>query len=297
MNTTLKGSACGVIAAVAYGTNPLFSLNLFAEGMDVESVLFYRFALAAAFLAVVLPIAGVDLAPRRRELLPIVFGGLAFALSSQMLYQSFLYMDAGVACAILFVYPILVAVIMALFFHEKPSPLTFACIAVALAGVALLYLGDGSGPLSPVGMLLVAVSSLCYAVYIVGVDHSPLRLIPSAKLTFWVLAVGAAMFLTLASLGHGVHPIAPNAHCIANVVGIALVPTIGPILFINVAIKLIGPTLSAIIGALEPVTALAIGVLVFGESLTPRMAAGASLILIAVIVVVARPLLRRALGR
>lgn len=293
MNSTLKGSACGVIAAVAYGTNPLFSLNLYAQGMDVESVLFYRFAIAALVLGAAMLLSGRSLRVGRREMGTLALAGVVFAMSSQTLYQSFLYMDAGIACSILFIYPILVAVIMALFFHERASLLTYGCIGMALAGIAMLYKGDGQTALSAVGLSLVALSSLCYAVYIVGVDHSVLRTVPSARMTFWVLAAGAALFFALTGFGANLHPLAPTAACLGNVLGIGLVPTIIPILFINIAIKNVGPTYSAIIGALEPVTALVIGAVVFGEQVTGRILLGAAMILVAVTLIVARPLLSR----
>lgn len=282
-----------MIAAVAYGTNPLFSLNLYAAGMDVESVLFYRFAFAALVLAAAMLLTRHSLAVSRRQLMALVPAGVVFAMSSQTLYQSFLYMDAGVACSILFIYPILVAVIMTLFFHERASLLTYGCIALATAGIAMLYQGDGSGALSTVGLMLVVASSLCYALYIVGVDHSVLRTVPSARMTFWVLASGAAVFFALSGFGARLHPIGADPAVVANVVGVALVPTIIPILFINIAIKDVGPTYSAIIGALEPVTALVIGASVFGEHVTGRIALGALMILVAVTLIVARPLLHR----
>lgn len=293
MNSSVRGAACGVIAAVAYGTNPLFSLNLYAAGMDVESVLFYRFAFAALVLVAAMLLTRHSLAVSRRQLMALVPAGVVFAMSSQTLYQSFLYMDAGVACSILFIYPILVAVIMTLFFHERASLLTYGCIALATAGIAMLYQGDGSGALSTVGLMLVVASSLCYALYIVGVDHSVLRTVPSARMTFWVLASGAAVFFALSGFGTRLHPIGADPAVVANVVGVALVPTIIPILFINIAIKDVGPTYSAIIGALEPVTALVIGASVFGEHITGRIALGALMILVAVTLIVARPLLHR----
>lgn len=282
-----------MIAAVAYGTNPLFSLNLYAAGMDVESVLFYRFAFAALVLGAAMLLSRHSLAVSRRQLMALVPAGVVFAMSSQTLYQSFLYMDAGVACSILFIYPILVAVIMTLFFHERASLLTYGCIAMATAGIAMLYQGDGSGALSTVGLMLVVASSLCYALYIVGVDHSVLRTVPSARMTFWVLASGAAVFFALSGFGARLYPIGADPAVVGNVVGVALVPTIIPILFINIAIKDVGPTYSAIIGALEPVTALVIGASVFGEHITGRIALGALMILVAVTLIVARPLLHR----
>lgn len=293
MGNNTKGALCGIVAAISYGTNPLFSLKLLDMGLDVESILFYRFAFAALVLGIFITLRGKSLLIIRRAAVPLFLAGIIFALSSQTLYQSFLYMDAGIACAILFVYPILVAVIMAVFFHERASLLTYACIAVALVGIALLYKGDGDVTLSATGMALVIASSLCYAIYIVGVDHSVLRNVPSARMTFWVLVAGTFLFFVFTGFGTKLHPIEPSVECMANIIGVAMVPTVIPILFINVAIKTIGPTYSAILGALEPVTALFIGVTVFGETLTVRIAIGALLILIAVTAIVSRPLLKK----
>lgn len=297
MNNTTKGFVCGILAATAYGTNPLFSLKLMKMGLDVETILFYRFSLAALVLGVFIFLSGKSLAIPKKAVLPLLLAGVIFAMSSQTLYQSFLYMDAGIACSILFVYPILVAVIMAVFFHERASWVTYGCIAVALSGIGLLYQGDGNVSLSTTGLLLVIMSSLCYAVYIVGVDHSVLRDVPSGRMTFWVLLAGSLTFFVCTGLGSQLHPLLLSADCLTNVIGVALVPTVIPILFINVAIKNIGPTYSAIIGALEPVTAIIIGVCVFDETLTWRIVIGALLIFLAVITIVSRPLLAQKFGK
>lgn len=297
MTGKTKGTLCGVAAAMAYGMNPLFSKNLLNYGMDVESVLFYRFVFATLMLVAIMRVRGKRLGASRHEMIPLFVGGIIFALSSQTLYQSFLYMDAGIACSILFIYPILVALIMAMFFHEHVSMLTCSCIAMATAGIAMLYNGDGGVSLSATGMLLVAASSLCYAVYIVGVDHSVLCHVPSGRLTVWVLGAGTVLFFVLTGFGTRLCPVPAEAWAWVNVAGIALVPTVIPILFINIAIKNIGPTYSAIIGALEPVTALIIGVTVFDEKITVRIVMGALLIFTAVVIIVARPLLVRVIPR
>lgn len=53
--------------------------------------------------------------------------------------MSYNYMDAGIASTILFVYPVMVAVIMGIFFKEKISAITVFSILLALSGIALLY--------------------------------------------------------------------------------------------------------------------------------------------------------------
>ena len=98
-------------------------------------------------------------------------------------------MDAGIASTILFVYPVLVAVIMAVFFKEKVSVITAVSIALAFVGISLLYKGEGGKTLSLIGVLLVFISSLTYAIYIIGVNRSSLKDMPTAKLTFYAFIV------------------------------------------------------------------------------------------------------------
>jgi drug/metabolite transporter (DMT)-like permease len=288
LSDTFKGAVCGIVAAVSYGTNPLFSLHLYAEGMTPESVLFYRFAFATLILGLLIRLGGVRLGVSRREVVPLMGAGVVFAISSETLYVSFLYMDAGIACSILFMYPILVALLMILFFGERASVRTFACLVLACTGIGLLYKGNGTATLDWRGLLLVAASSLSYAVYIVGVSLRKLSHYSSGKLTFWVLAGGTLLFFLLTGCGTRLQPIPASASGWVNTLGVALVPTVIPIFFINKAIKTIGPTPSAIMGALEPITALIIGVLVFHESLTPRIVIGCVLIFTAVILVILR---------
>lgn len=292
MNKKFLGLLFGVIAAVSYGMNPLFTLPLYGEGLSVDSTLFYRFAVAALILGAVLLAKGESLKIKRREILPLLFFGVMFSGSSFFLYDSFLYMDAGIASTILFIYPVLVAVIMTLFFKEKASILTFGCIALSMVGIGLLYKGDGETALSSKGMVLVALSALCYSIYIVGVNNSSLKDMPTGKLTFWSIFFGSFTFIVRTDFLTSLQMI-PSTTGLMNVIGLATIPTIISILFINKAIKNIGPTFTSIIGALEPVTALLIGVMVFQETITLQIVIGVMLILVAVTLVVAgKPLLQ-----
>ena len=51
MSEKSKGTLCGIVAAVSYGMNPLGALSLYRAGINTNSVLFYRYALAAVLLA------------------------------------------------------------------------------------------------------------------------------------------------------------------------------------------------------------------------------------------------------
>ena len=107
-----KGFVCGAVAAATYGMNPLFTLPLYKEGLSVDSVLFYRYAFAVLILGILMKIQGQSFALKKNEVLPLLAGGLLFSASSLLLFMSYKHMDAGIASTILFVYPVMVAVIM-----------------------------------------------------------------------------------------------------------------------------------------------------------------------------------------
>ena len=197
------GILCAIGAAVCYGTNPLGALNLYAEGMNTPSVLFYRFGLAWMIIAAVMLFRCLlrreNLRVSWPEFRTVTALGLLFIGSSLTLYLSFHHMPAGVASTILFTYPVMTAVIMLVFFRERLRWSVVSAILLSLAGVLMLYWGDTGGTLSIVGIVLVLVSALTYALYIIVVDKSPVRM-SSFKINFFVLfycAAGMALFALL----------------------------------------------------------------------------------------------------
>lgn len=285
VNKKLIGTACAIGAAVCYGTNPLGALNLYAEGMNTPSVLFYRFGLAWLIIAAVMLFRRESLRVDRREFLTLSALGLLFIGSSLTLYLSFRLMPAGVASTILFTYPVMTAVIMALFFREKITLSTVSSIVLAMAGVLLLYWGDGTGALHLGGVILVLVSALTYALYIIVVDKSPLQM-SSFKINFYVLLYCAAGMALFALLSGQPLMLPPTPTAWLWVSWLAIVPAIMALVMMVYAAKYIGSTPTAILGALEPTTAVLIGVLVFAEPFTLRLLLGILLVLASVSIVV-----------
>ncbi len=285
MDAKLRGTICGVAAAVCYGTNPLGAMNLYRDGLTANSTLFYRFGLAALILGVMMLVQRKSFALTRRELGILAVLGVLMGSSSSSLYFSFNLMDVGIASTLLFVYPVMVAVIMAVLFHEKVTVATVVSILLSLGGIALLnHTGDGSS-LSTWGVTLVMISSLTYAVYIVVVNKSSLRL-SSIKLTFYVLLFGVLTILGFTfAMGETVQML-PSARSWLYAFQLAVLPTVLSLVLMVIAVHDIGSTPTAIMGALEPMTAVAIGVLVFGESFTARLAVGIVLILTAVMLII-----------
>ena len=205
MNVKAKGYLLGIVAAATYGMNPLFALPLYEAGMNPDSVLFFRYLFAIPVLGMMIKLRGRDFKLKRKEIFPLIIMGLLVALSSLTLFQSYNYMAAGIASTLLFVYPIMVALIMAFLFKEKLTLQTILCIMLALGGIALLYKGEDGSVLSLTGVMLVIASALSYAIYIVAVNRPLLREIATLKLTFYVLVFGLSLFLVRVDFGASLH--------------------------------------------------------------------------------------------
>ena len=286
MNAKAKGYILGSIAAASYGMNPLFALPLYKAGMDPDSVLFFRYLFAIPLLGIMIKARGRSFKIQRKETFPLIIMGLLVALSSLTLFLSYNYMAAGIASTLLFVYPIMVALIMAMVFKEKLALQTIVCMLLALGGIGLLYKSEDGSTLSLIGTLLVFASSLSYAIYIVGINQTSLKNVATLKVTFYVLLFGLSHFVARL-LYSGVLNTPDQWYLWANLLALAVFPTAISFLCTTGAIQYIGSTPTAILGALEPVTAIFFGIAVFGESLTVRESFGLVMIIVAVTFVIA----------
>ena len=158
----------GLFSSATFGLIPFFSIPLMQGGMSAECALFYRFLIASLTLGLILRLRG----ERFKAPLPMLGGlclsSLFYLLAALLLFWSFRHMPSGMASTIQFLYPVQVMLIMVFFFHERFSWITAASIALAVAGVYMLG-GDGSsGEISLLGFSMALLSSLCNALYIIG---------------------------------------------------------------------------------------------------------------------------------
>ncbi|MCC8118456.1 MAG: DMT family transporter [Bacteroidales bacterium] len=287
MNTSqAKGYLMGAIAACTYGMNPLFALPLYEQGLDANSVLLCRYVFGIFIMALMIWGRRQPFHIPRRAIGPVAVLGLLMGFSSLFLFESYTYMDAGIASTLLFVYPIMVAIIMTCVFKEKLTWLTITCVIGAFAGILCLYKGEDGVSLSPMGTLLVMLSALAYAVYLVWINRGELAKIPTVTLTFYVLTFGSVIFIFNALL-HQSMTLPRDWLGWGCAVGLGLMPTAVSLFCTSIAIAAIGSTPTAILGALEPLTAVVFGVTIFHETLTGRDILGLCLIVIAVTVVIA----------
>ena len=285
----VKGYVCGCLSAICYGVNPLFSLPVMERGVGVDSILFYRYSIAAVALAVLMLIKKIDFRLKIKELIAVVIMGSLFCSSSIFLFESYRMMPAGIASTILFVYPVLTAIIMAVFFKEKIRWFTILSLVLSFGGLMLLYKGDESGSVTLMGIFFVVMSSLTYAIYIIGVNRSALKEMNGIKLSFYAIVVGTFV-LFFFRLGCGTQlQMVPDGFSWLCLAGLGIVPTTISLVSLAVSIRNIGSTPAAILGALEPATAVFFGCIVFHEPFTLSLASGFVLIILAVTLIIVAP--------
>ena len=257
------------------------------QGMQFWSILLYRFLFAMLALACILLLDKQSFRIRRKEILPLFLLAFLYDCSAVFLFWGYKFMSSGVATTIHFMYPLAVALAMMCFFREKGSVWVFAAIGMSIVGAVLLSLGnvDFTRGNTTLGMVSAAVSVVSYGGYIVGVRKSRAVGIDSTVLTCYVMGLGALYFIAGGLVTGGIR-IETDGTAWLCILGVALPATAVSNMTLVQAIKRIGPTLTSVFGALEPLTAVVIGVAVFGEPFTVQGAAGILLIVAAVTIVI-----------
>ncbi|MGL4293345.1 MAG: EamA family transporter [Bacteroidales bacterium] len=281
-----KGVALAMISSSTFGMIPLFALPVLHAGINTESVLFYRFGLSTVLLGIYLLIRREDLRVTMKEFATLFVLGVFFALTALFLTGSYLYLPSGIGTTIHFLYPVVVTGIMILFFKNKASVPVVLASLLAIAGVYLLSMNETAGAINLKGMGMVLVTVFTYAIYIVGVNKSCVHKMEGLKMTFFVLLSSSLVFLANLLLSGNELSAIPNVSVGINLFMLALLPTIVSDLALILAIQHVGSTTTAILGCMEPVTAVAVGVLLLNEQFGMSQIFGIVVIFLAVFLVI-----------
>lgn len=286
----ILGYIAGILAGVSYGTNPLFGKALMESGVPIMVMLFFRYAFAALFLAALMLFKKESFRATRSNLGLLILLGLFFAGSSITLFCSYEYIPSGLATTLIYLYPVIVALMM-VFLRIYPGWQTWTAIAATFVGIVLLSTPSGDVPIRPLGVLLAVGSALCYSFYLVIINRSKrIRNVSEHTLTFYSLVTGAVLFAVIRTIqGGGMLTGVDTFADWGNLIGLALIPTMVSMLTIAISSRYIGPTKTAVLGVFEPLTAILIGTMVFGEALTTKMVIGIAICVAAVVFMILKP--------
>ena len=262
-----KGILFAALSAATFGLIPLYANQAILDGVNNETILVYRYGIAGIVYAIYLLFRRMNMRLTRREVKEVTLAGVGgYGITAFFLMWSYHYMPTGVATAIHFFYPVVVALLMAIFYKER-LPLTVrAGIVLAICGVYLLSWTPGE--VKWMGLFFVLMSTLTYGCYITALNRPVLKRINPDVLTCYVLLFTALFYLIVGQL--------------------AVLSTIVSARLLVAAVKLIGSVTSSVLGTLEPITAIVVGVLYFNEQLTYVNYLGLLVVLVAVLVVICK---------
>lgn len=259
------------------------------EGASTESILFFRYIISVLLLGAFLFLSKQSFRINKKEAGILFVLGLLYTSSSIFLFEAFKYIASGLATALVFLYPVLVAIIM-VFLKVIPSWPVWLSIFLTFGGVVIMTQSDSTQTISPLGVFLSLGSALVYAMFIVIINRSKtIHNISNSLLTFYALSVGAIVFfIKLLMSDSEITAGLENNMAWLNLIGLAILPTIVSTSSLAVATRNIGATKASVLGVFEPITAILIGATVFGEPITTNIVVGILISMAAVTFMIAK---------
>ena len=285
----IKGYIYAAASSSTFGLAPFFTISLLSSGFSSFEVLAYRWGVASFTLIIFGIFLGETFCINRKDFGTVFILSLFRAATSLSLVIAYQHIASGVASTIHFMYPLAVALAMMFFFREKKSFSILFAVVISLIGAALLSSGeiDFKGGNTTIGLTAAICSVFFYGGYIIGVRKSRAVQIESTVLTCYVMGLGALLFIICGCFISGIRLVTEGVTWL-YILGLALPATAISNITLVKAIKHIGPTLTSIFGAMEPLTAVIIGIVAFKESFTVASAIGIMLIVTAVTIVVCK---------
>lgn len=268
-----------LVASAGFGTLAIFGKFAEAAGLNTTTLLAFRFTIGAGLLWTGLLFLGRVRALTRGQLRVAFALGFLYAGFSALFFWGLLYVPAGVAGIAFYTYPAYVYAISVALLDERLSRLKLAALAVAVLGVSLIV-GADAASVDPVGILLVLLAALGYAVYITG-SRAALGSIDADLLAGVVLVATTVSFVGFGLVSNRLF-VPVEADQWAIIVGIAVLGTALPIFLYVSGLERIEASQASILGTAEPLVTVLLGVALLGEMLTLSIGVGGALVLLGV---------------
>ena len=278
MSERTAGVLLIVLSASAFGGMAIFARLAYEGGADVGAVLFLRFGIAAAAMAVLLKVRGLRW-PRGRELGALAaLGGIGYVGQSLAFFNALTMASASLVALLLYAYPAIVTVLSVVVLHERLTRRKVTALGIALAGATLTVGPEISG--RPLGIGLGATAAVVYSLYILAGSRLTPRTgaLPSATV---IMASAAVVYAAAAAVQRPAWP--GTAGSWAAVVAMALVSTVVAISAFFAGLARLGPTEASTLSTFEPVVTVVLAALVLDEWIRPLQLVGGALILAAVV--------------
>ena len=286
----INGIFYAAISSMSFGFSPLFTLALVAYGLSGVDILAYRWSVAASVLIIYSLFKKKSLRLNSfDEAWKVILLSILRALTSFTLLISYENIASGIASTINFMYPVIVTLCMMIFFGEQKSLLNIGAVIFAILGVYILASGGNlnvDGGNTALGLTCSLISAFSFAAYYIVMKRSKADKIEAVKFTTWIMVLSAIYFIAGGLLADGSISIVTDGKSWLYILGLGLWATMVSNFTGVKAVRRIGPTLTSILGALQPLTAVVLGAVFLDEHLGLKAIAGIVLIMAAVIIIV-----------
>jgi drug/metabolite transporter (DMT)-like permease len=279
------GAIFCLLSAIGFGAMAIFGKLAYDEGVTVGDLLLVRFGVAAVvMLAIVWWRGGFGVLSRRTAAAAFAMGAVGYAAQSASYFAALDRIDASLLTLLLYIYPVLVMVGAVALKRESWSRRRVGALALALAGILLVMAGAATDRFDWLGVALGVTAALVYTAYILVGDRVLSGIAP-LSLTALVCCGAATTYAVATVLRGGPTSLDAGAAAWGWLVTLALVSTVGAIIFFFAGLARVGPSVASILSVLEPVVTVALAALVFSESLSTGQLLGGALVIGAVLVV------------
>ena len=287
---TLNGIFYAALSSASFGFSPVFSIAILAAGLTNFDILSYRWSIAGLVLMIYAFVKKKTLKPSSfDETWKMLLLSALRAITSITLLIGYANISSGISSTINFMYPVIVALCMMFIFGERKSLADIVAIGVSLFGVYLLASGDSikveNGNTS-LGLTCSIISAFSFAAYYILMKRLRADKIEVVKFNTWITLLCGIYFIVCALIFEGGVQMIPDVKCLLNILGLGLWSTMISNFTGVKAVRRIGPTMTSILGALQPVTAVILGVIFLNEHLYMRSIIGILMILAAVSTIV-----------
>ncbi len=273
-----------ILSAVLFGMMPLLARIAYAHGSNAYTVAFTRFFFGSIVLSIIifaLPDCTIKIS--KSQLLTLLKLSIPYAAMPILLYDSYNYIDSGMATTLHFTYPISVMLIMVIFYKTKLETKQIVCMVLCVGGMAMLYTPNGQ--INVHGVFLAVVSGIAYAVYIVLLGKSNAKELNSFVLAFWISTL-SAIEIGLIAFFSGNLVFHLDVVGWAAEISMALSATVFALVLFQKGVFLCGELKASLLSTFEPLSGIVIGVIAFHEDLSIKEIIGIIGILTAAILLV-----------
>lgn len=272
------GLACILLSAAGFGAMPILAKLAYADGVDLPTMLFLRFSLAAILMTVIMSVRRLLWPKGRRLWILVAMGGIGYVGQAFCYFAALQYATAGLTALLLYLYPVIVTVVAALLERRHLAPARVIAVCAALFGTALAVGESLDG--SSLGVVLGVGAAVIYSVYILVGEKvtTAAGAIPSATV---VMMSAAAVYGMAVGVRGALLPESISGWFAVG--GIALFSTVFAIVGFFSAMQRLGAADAAVLSTLEPVVTVLLAAAILGERIAMWQVVGGAIILGAVV--------------